>query len=478
MSKCARALAQHGGAVRRVHEELRDASALTRADPARERARAAARRSRRRRDRRRSRSGSSPPPAPRPAARARARRPRAMPRRVARAEPAHAGVELDVHPPAAGGRDRLAGRARSRRPRRRRPRAPRRSSAWAQGAHHQHAHVAQARLAQLARPPRRSATASQLAPPASAARALCTRAVAVAVGLDDRAQRRAARRSSRAQPRAVALDRRDVHLRLRARARSRPARPGAVIRSRAALPIARLRHRRAHRAAPRSRRSRSRPRRRPAGAPPRVRRAACSQTPAAAAVNASRPCGEQRGDHAREHVAGAGRRERRAAARADGDPPVGVGDQRVVALQHDHRPRALGGRRERGAGARARSPRCRSSSRRPSSPACGVSTVGAAACRQRRRAVPRGRSARRRRAPAASSRARARARARSDRARRCARARVRAPAPHPARLPRARSSTPSAVSGPSSSAQPAGHQLRRPALARIACSEAGTHAVT
>ena len=63
--------------------------------------------------------------------------------------------------------------------------------------------------------------------------------------------------------------------------------------------------------------------------------------------------------HAREHVAGAGCRERRRRARADGDAAVGRGDERVVALQHDDR--AGRGRPPRGRGAACRR---RSSARR------------------------------------------------------------------------------------------------------------------
>src|SRR4051812_28465062 len=43
--------------------------------------------------------------------------------------------------------------------------------------------------------------------------------------------------------------------------------------------------------------------------------------------------GEHRGDHAGEHVAGPGRRERAGGPRVDGDTAVGCGDECVVAFQ-------------------------------------------------------------------------------------------------------------------------------------------------
>ena len=95
MSKCEARLAQRRGAVRRVQEEVRD-NARAAAARARESARAARRRTPSR-ARRPSRSGSRGP-------RARARRPRPLSRRAARVttsgsrspEPAHARVVLDV----------------------------------------------------------------------------------------------------------------------------------------------------------------------------------------------------------------------------------------------------------------------------------------------------------------------------------------------------------------------------------------------
>ena len=46
--------------------------------------------------------------------------------------------------------------------------------------------------------------------------------------------------------------------------------------------------------------------------------------------------GEQRGDDAAEHVPAAGGRQRGTVAGADGDQAGGIGDERVVALEHDH----------------------------------------------------------------------------------------------------------------------------------------------
>ena len=73
--------------------------------------------------------------------------------------------------------------------------------------------------------------------------------------------------------------------------------------------------------------------------------------------------------------------------------------------------------------------------------------------------------------------ARERARER-DRTRRCVRARARAPAHRRVRASRARPPQPAAVSSPSSSGSPRVISSGGPALARIAWSEAGTHAVT
>ena len=81
-------------------------------------------------------------------------------------------------------------------------------------------------------------------------------------------------------------------------------------------------------------------------------------------------------------VPGGGERRARA-PREIATRPVGRGDQRVVALEHDERLRAWRPPRARGAaGARSTSSESTSSSR-PSSPACGVSTVGQRRCGSR-----------------------------------------------------------------------------------------------
>ena len=69
--------------------------------------------------------------------------------------------------------------------------------------------------------------------------------------------------------------------------------------------------------------------------------------------------------------------------RADRHGPAGRGDDRVVALQQDDRAAALGRLARAGEPVRARPRRTRRSSSRPSSPSCGVSTVGACALAQR-----------------------------------------------------------------------------------------------
>ena len=64
------------------------------------------------------------------------------------------------------------------------------------------------------------------------------------------------------------------------------------------------------------------------------------------------------------------------------DAPGGRGDERVVALEHDERLGARGRRGAHGAGARAATACESTSSSRPSSPACGVRTVGQRRCAQ------------------------------------------------------------------------------------------------
>ncbi len=134
-------------------------------------------------------------------------------RRVARTEAAHARIELDVDAPAARVGDRLqvaliphhhVGACRQRLL----------QFHHAERAHHQDPHPPQARLAKLAH--LAAAGDRQPAGAAGERRAGALRgAVAVAVGLDHRAQLRAAAQLG-AQTSAVALDRRHVHARLRA----------------------------------------------------------------------------------------------------------------------------------------------------------------------------------------------------------------------------------------------------------------------
>ncbi len=56
------------------------------------------------------------------------------------------------------------------------------------------------------------------------------------------------------------------------------------------------------------------------------------------------PGGEQRGDHPSQHITCSGGCQRGSSARVDGHPTGGLGDQRVIALQHDDRLRLLGRR--------------------------------------------------------------------------------------------------------------------------------------
>ena len=243
---------------------------------------------------------------------------------VACAQAAHPRVELDVHPPAArlgdGAHVALAphdhvdiGRQRVG------------DVLQRERSHHEDRHFADACLAQLTGLLRAGHGEPACSP---GERGACAgrRAVAVAVGLDDRAQL-GARAQLRAQPRAVALDRREVHARLRARRVHGPsssrAAGSASITSVAITPST----------AP-WRRAASRP------------ADACSQHARRRRLEGVQALREQRCEDAREHVAGAGRGERRAPAAADCDAPVRMRDQRVVALEHDDR-LALLGRRAR-----------------------------------------------------------------------------------------------------------------------------------
>ena len=109
---------------------------------------------------------------------------------------------------------------------------------------------------------------------------------------------------------------------------------------------------------------------------------AWSCTAAHAAANGSTPRARIAAIDAAEHVAGPRRRERGARARADGDAAAGLGDQRVVALQHDDRARRRGGLAHVVQAARPTSSLSIPSSR-PSSPSWGVRTVGAVRARER-----------------------------------------------------------------------------------------------
>ena len=189
-----------------------------------------------------------------------------------------------------------------------------------------------------------------------------TRAVAVAVRLHDRAQLGAGAQQRRAGARSCA--------RPRPGRRARAARSGALTSARQAR-RERVDHvARDHvvGAAP------APPRRWPARA--------CASTPSAAASNGPSPFASSAPIRPESTspvpaVASAGR-----AARADRDRPAGRGDDRVVALQQHDAPL-------RSAASRAGRSRWRPTSsesvpsRRPSSPACGVSTVGAARPAQR-----------------------------------------------------------------------------------------------
>ena len=71
---------------------------------------------------------------------------------------------------------------------------------------------------------------------------------------------------------------------------------------------------------------------------------ACRRTAAHAAANGSTPRASNAAIDAAEHVAGPGRRQRRASRRGlTATTPSGRGDQRVVALEHDDRARAARG---------------------------------------------------------------------------------------------------------------------------------------
>ena len=175
-----------------------------------------------------------------------------------------------------------------------------------------------ARGAQLARLVA-AATASQVAPPASAARAAGHGAVAVAVGLDDRAQLGAAGQLA-PQPRRVALDRAEVDPRDRAHAaliglsRDATRRGSASTTSPAMTPSGRTRS--------------------PASRP-------------AARVQAHAGAGGRERLHAlRQQRADRRRRARRRCPRSPAPGaqprltptrPSGRGDERVVALEHDDR---------------------------------------------------------------------------------------------------------------------------------------------
>ena len=169
-------------------------------------------------------------------------------------------------------------------------------------------------------------------------------------------------------------------------------------------------------------------------------------------------------------------------AETDRDHSGGIGDQRVIALEHDHRPGPLCRPAHVRQSARARSRRCRSRAVGPARPRCGVSTVGPRSRPGRRDARPcaesrSARSGRRRRAPAelahrspATGRTRcgmlATSKPRSERQRRPPR--------------RARSSTTSTARGcqrASLLGQAPGHHLERAAGREDLCSEAGTQAV-
>ena len=273
------------------------------------------------------------------------------------------------------------------------------------------------------------ATASQSAPPVERGARAPDVAVPVRVGLDDRAQSRVPR-EQRLQVRAVALDRAEVD------PRQRPL--GCV--TAIASGIASITSPAITWFAPS----------RPAATWPAR---ACASTPAAAASNGSMPFASRAPVEPGEDVAGAGRRQRRRGAGADRRDPLGRADDRVVALQHDDAAAALRGL------ARARravppAPRSDSiPSRRPSSPSCGVSTVGAGRSRSdsSRPACAFSPSASistgTRRAPGDLARP-------FERAVACGRSRVPARAHPPARTARARGRRPPGTCAPSSSGMP------------------------
>ena len=138
--------------------------------------------------------------------------------RIARPEPAHPGVQLDVHRPPPAARDGVARNCSLQTTTSASAASACASSVRRQRAHHEHPHLAQAGLAQLARLARRRhrqpARAARRAP---RARSAPRRA---------RSRRPSRPRTARAvaqlgaQARAVALDRRQVHARLRALGRS------------------------------------------------------------------------------------------------------------------------------------------------------------------------------------------------------------------------------------------------------------------
>ena len=114
---------------------------------------------------------------------------------------------------------------------------------------------------------------------------------------------------------------------------------------------------------------------------------ACAIDPGAGRRERLHPPRHQRADRTREDVAGPGGRERRAVESVDGDP-VAVGNDRVVALQDNDSTRP---RRSRAAALASRWAEISADSqpsRRASSPAWGVSTVGALRLRSSPRSVP------------------------------------------------------------------------------------------
>ena len=205
-------------------------------------------------------------------------------------------------------------------------------------------------------------------------------AVPVAVGLDHRAELGAVAQL-RLQPGAVGANRVEVDPGDRPlhRASRRRARRRALIR------------RAFDRPAPQPRRDRvdhvGGDHRLGAADPPAASRPAraWARTAAQAAANGSRPRASSAAVDAGEDVAAAGGGEAGGGERVDGDP-LAVGDDRVVALEDDDRAGGRGrlaGGGEPVGGDLARS---RGSSRRPSSPACGVRTVGAGRGGEPRRA--------------------------------------------------------------------------------------------